>query len=77
MPPAPRAARSASVGAALEDALDEDPGGMDLIGVEFADLDELLHLRDRDGARHRGQRIEVPGGLAVDEVPERDPLSTP
>jgi hypothetical protein len=71
--PAPRALDPLLVAAAFEDALDEDPRRVDLVGVELADLDQLLDLGDRDPAGHRGERVEVAGGLAVDEVAQRSP----
>ncbi len=44
------------------------PGGLDLVGIQFARFDEILDLGDGDAARRRGRRIEVPGALPVDEV---------
>ncbi|CAK7285883.1 hypothetical protein SGPA1_40143 [Streptomyces misionensis JCM 4497] len=42
---------------------------MHRVGVDLAGLDELLDLGDRDAPGHRGQRVEVPRGLAEHEVP--------
>src|ERR1700688_1811865 len=55
----------------LEDPLDEDARRVNLVGIELAHLDELLDLGDRDLPRHRRERVEVPRGIAVDEVAER------
>ena len=44
------------------------PGQVDAVRVELARFDELLHLRDADPARHRGERVEVARGLVEDEV---------
>ena len=37
-------------------------------GVELARLDQVLDLGDGQPAAHRGERVEVAGGVAVDEV---------
>jgi hypothetical protein len=41
---------------------------MDALRLEFARLDEVLDLGNGHAARHRAERIEVPRGLAEDEV---------
>src|SRR5215468_10664102 len=56
------------VAGALEDPLDVDRRQVDAIGVELADLDELLDLDDRDLAGLRAQRVEVARGLAKQQV---------
>src|SRR3954447_141585 len=56
------------VARALEDALDVDRRQVDLIGVELADLDQLLDLGHRDLAGLRAQRVEVARGLLEDQV---------
>ena len=48
--------------------LHEDPGGVHVVGVQLAGLDEMLDLGDRHPAAHRGERVEVARGVAVDEV---------
>jgi len=52
----------------LEDGVDEDAGGVDLIGVELAEFDEVFDFGDNvvGGGGHHG--IEVAGGFAEDEV---------
>src|SRR5262245_244337 len=42
-----------------------DPGCVDLLRSDLADLDNLLHLGHRDLSRHRAQRIEIPRGQPV------------
>src|SRR5260221_3708009 len=56
------------VARALDDAVDVDPRGVNLIGIELADLHQLLHFGNRDFAAGGDHRIEVPRGLAIDEV---------
>ena len=46
----------------------EDAGRVDAVGVERAERHDLLDLGDADLAAGGGVRIEVPRGLAVDEV---------
>src|SRR5436190_3907256 len=53
---------------ALEDPLHVDRRDLDLVAVELAHLDEVLHLRDGDAGRGAHHRAEVAGGLAKDEV---------
>src|ERR1700730_3904549 len=53
---------------AVHDALDEDAGRVDLVGVDLAGLDEILDLGDGDARRGRQARVEVARRLAVDEV---------
>src|SRR5262245_49805470 len=54
---------------ALDDAVDEDAGRVDAVGVERAQGHDLLDLGDADPAAGGGVGVEVAGGLAVDEVP--------
>src|SRR5690606_26375340 len=56
------------VARALDDPLHEDARRMDVIGIELAGLDELLHFRNRDLARGRHHRIEIACCLAIDQV---------
>jgi hypothetical protein len=58
----------------FDDALHEDPGSVHLFGIDLARFDQLLHLGDRDAARHRAQRVEVARRLVKDEVPVRSPM---
>src|SRR6267378_5585593 len=53
---------------ALEDGVDEDAGGVDLVGRELAQLDELLDFGDYvvGGGGHHG--IEVARSFSVDEI---------
>src|SRR3984893_280976 len=53
---------------AFEDGVDEDAGGVDLVGRQLAELDELLDFGDYviGGGGHHG--IEVARGFAVDEI---------
>src|SRR3954463_1122174 len=52
----------------LEDALHVDAGGMDLVGIKFADFNQLFHFRDRDLASAGDHGAEVAGRLAIDEI---------
>src|SRR6476619_3259023 len=56
------------LGGQRDDPLHEDPGRVHVVGVELAGLAEVLDLGDGDLAAHRGQRVEVARGVAVDEV---------
>src|SRR5262245_47850680 len=58
-----------------EDAIDEDAGRMHALGIERADLDKFLDLRDRDLARRHRHGVEVARGLPIDEVAE--PIALP
>src|SRR5580704_6124200 len=53
---------------ALENCVDEDAGRVDLVGREFARLDELLHFGDDviGSSGHHG--IEVARGFAIDQI---------
>src|SRR6266851_41512 len=53
---------------AVHDALDEDPGRVNLVGVDLAGLDQVLDLGDGDARRRRHDRIEITRRLAIDEV---------
>jgi hypothetical protein len=55
----------------LDDPVDIDAGQVDRVGVERAQGNDLLHLDHADLAAGRGGRVEVPGGLAEDEVARR------
>ena len=48
--------------------MNEDGRGVDLVGIEFAGLDDDLGLSDGDFAAGGGVWVEVAGGAAVDEV---------
>ncbi len=52
----------------VDEAVDEDAGGVDLVGVELAGLDDDLGFGDGDLAAGGRVGIEVAGGAAVDEV---------
>ncbi len=52
----------------LDDSIDEDPRGMDLVWVQFADWYELLHFSNADLATSRHHWVEVSGGLAINQV---------
>src|SRR5258708_31617362 len=56
------------VGRAAEDAIDENARRVDVVGVELADLDQLLDLSDAYLRSRRHHRVEVPRRLAIDEV---------
>src|SRR5215470_10244616 len=56
------------VAGALQHPLDEDAGGVDLVGVDLPHLHQLLALDDGGLRRHGHQRGEVPGGLVEDAV---------
>src|SRR6476620_10890978 len=52
----------------VNDAFDENAGRDDVIGIDLAGLHKVFDLRDGDFRRTRHHRIEVPSGLAVDEL---------
>ena len=56
------------VARALDDAVDEDTRRVDLVGIELADLDELLDLGHADLAASGDHRVEVPGSFSKNEV---------
>src|ERR1700742_2602904 len=51
-----------------DDALHEYAGGVHLVRVDLARLDELLDLGDGDAATHRRQRVEVSRCATVHQV---------
>src|SRR5580692_3601997 len=51
-----------------DDALHEDARRVHVARIEFAQLDELLDLRDRYSSGRRAQRIEVARRLVVHQV---------
>src|SRR3954451_22584163 len=53
---------------AVHDALHEDAGRVDVVGIDLAGLDEVLDLGDGDAGRGRHDWVEVARRLAVDEV---------
>src|SRR5687767_12575367 len=53
----------------LEDAVHVGGRGVDMVGMQAAGLDQVLDLRDDDLARGGHDLVEVPRGLAVDQVP--------
>src|SRR5712664_1426220 len=53
---------------ALEDGVDEDARGVDLVGRELAEFDELLDFGDYVIGGGGDHGIEVARGLAVDEI---------
>ena len=56
------------VGWAYEEAIHEDSGGVDLVGVEVADFDDFFDFGDADlpGSCHHG--VEIACGFAELEV---------
>src|ERR1700730_13779144 len=52
----------------LENGVDVDAGSVDLVWLKFAEIDELLYLRDHvvGGSGHHG--IKIASRLAVNEV---------
>src|SRR3546814_1136904 len=56
------------IGRALDDPVHIDTGRVDLIGVQRSCGNDFLHLSDRDLARCRHVRIEVPRRLSIDEI---------
>src|SRR5437899_346057 len=54
---------------ALEDPVHVDRRDVDVIAVELAHLQQVLHLHDGDAGRGAHHRAEVAGGLAEDQVP--------
>src|ERR1700746_975041 len=52
----------------VHDPLHENPGCVDMVGVDCASFDQMLdlHYRDPPGCRHH--RIEVACRLSVDEI---------
>ena len=52
----------------MHDALDENAGRMDGVGIDFSCLHEMLDFRDRHLRRRRHHRIEIAGRLAIDEI---------
>src|SRR3712207_203748 len=45
-----------------------DPGGVDPVRADLAQLPDVLHLRDRQVRSRRHHRVEVPAGSPVGEV---------
>ena len=52
----------------VDDAVDEDAGGVDLVGVHLTGLDDDLGFGDGDLATGGRVGIEVARGAAVEEV---------
>src|SRR6185437_10595309 len=52
----------------VDEALDEDAGCVNLVGVELAGLDDDLGLGDRDAAAGGDVGVEVARGAAVDKI---------
>src|ERR1700722_558762 len=50
------------------DALHENAGRVDRVGIECPRFHDFLHLDDRDLAGHRAHRIEVAGSPAINQV---------
>src|SRR6476469_9484983 len=48
-----------AMAAHLDDALDEDPRQVDVVGVDRAAVNQLVDLGDGDVRRHRHQWVEV------------------
>ncbi len=49
----------------------EDAGRMNLVGIEFARIHEMLNFRNRDFAAGRGVRIEVASCAPIDQIAVR------
>ena len=59
----------ALVGAAdFDDALDENAGRVDVVGIDLAGRHQMLDFGDGDLGRGRHHRIEIARGLAIDEI---------
>ena len=52
----------------MDDPLDEDAWGVNVVGVDLTGFYEMLDLGDRDLCRRRHDRVEVTRSLAIDEV---------
>src|SRR6476646_8452201 len=52
----------------VDDAFDEDAGGVDMVGIDLSGRDEMLDLGDGDARRRRHDRIKITRRLAIDEV---------
>src|SRR5260370_40491478 len=55
-------------GRTLHQPIDMDAWGRDLLGRQGAEFGDVLGLDDRQLRRRRHHRVEVPAGLAIDEV---------
>src|SRR5437899_8285122 len=55
-------------GTDLDDAFDENAGRVDVSGVDLAGRHEMLDLGDGDLRRGGHERIEVPRGLAIEQI---------
>ena len=53
---------------ALDDAVNVNAGGVNVIGFELAHFDQLFHFGDANLAAGRDHGIEIARGLAIDEV---------
>ena len=53
---------------ALDDAVDVDTRGVDLVRIEFADLDQLFDFGHADFATAGDHWIEVPRGFSKNQV---------
>ncbi len=53
---------------ALDDAIDENARGVDLVGIKFAGLDQMLDLGHADFAAGGDHRVEVAGGFSKNQV---------
>ena len=56
-------------GADVDDALDENAGGMDVVRIDLAGRHQMLDLGDGDLGGGRHHRVKIARGLAVDQVP--------
>src|ERR1035438_1673573 len=52
----------------FEDGVDENSWRVHLVGIEFAEFDEFFDFRDYEIACGGHHRIEIPGGLAVNQI---------
>src|SRR5439155_1053064 len=48
--------------------MDEDARRVDAVRMELAGLDQFFHFDDADFSCGGGHRIEIAGGLAIDEI---------
>src|SRR5690606_15085451 len=54
--------------ASLQDPLHEDPGGMNVVALDAARVDQVLHFGERGLRRRRHDRVEVARRAPVDEI---------
>src|ERR1044072_2126000 len=52
----------------LDDALDEDAGGMDVIGIDLASGPQMFDFCNGNLRGGRHDRVKIPRGLAIDQI---------